>query len=118
MQALLGHALEHYVLYAVFLAEFAFIFIAAILIHYKDIRAQHLYRRHEIHNSTPLIDKGILYISDALYHEQTFLLAVDSLVMLIPLDCLIGANSNIQIPVLRGLAEKFHVTAVQKVVTT
>ena len=107
---------EHDILYAVLFAELALILVATILVHNKDVWLQGLNSGHKIHHAAARIDKGILNITDALYHEQAFLLAVDGFVVLVAEDGGVGTDADIEVAIFRRLAEKFHMAAVQKVV--
>jgi hypothetical protein len=109
---------QHYIPYASFLAEFAFVVITSIFVYHQNIGLYDVQGRQEIQNAASGIDIRIFYIADALYHEQPFLLAVNGLMVFIAFDCLVTPYSDIQITVFRRLTEEFDVTAVKEVVAT
>ena len=116
-EALLGHALEHHVLDAALLADAALVVVAAVAVDHQDVGLHDVERGHEIQHSAAGVDVGVLHIADALDHEQALLLAIDRLVVLVAEDGGVGAYANVEVAVLRGLAEEFHVAAVEQVVT-
>lgn len=115
-QSLGRSALQHHILDATLLAELALGLAAAIGIDHKDVWFHNIYRWHEVHDAASLVDEGILDITDRFHHEETFLLRVESLMVLIAKDGLIGADTDVKVSILGCLAEKFHMTTMQKVV--
>ena len=115
-QSLGRSALQHHILDATLLAELALGLAAAIGIDHKDVWFHNIYRWHEVHDAASLVDEGILDITDRFHHEKTFLLRVESLMVLIAKDGLIGADTDVKVSILGCLAEKFHMTTMQKVV--
>ena len=115
---LLRRTLEDHVLDPPLLAEAPLLVVPTVLIDHQDIRLHDIHRRDEIHNSVPRIDIRILYVPDTLHHEQPLLLGVHRLVVFIIQDRGIGADTHIQVAILRSLAEKLHMPAVQQVITS
>ena len=63
--------------------------------------------------SMPLIDEGILYIADAFHHEQTLLLRINRLVILVMKDGFIRTNTHVQVAILSRLTKELHMTTMQ-----
>ena len=111
-------AVEHDVFDAALLAEPALLLARAVGIHHESVGLQRLHRRDEVHHAVALVDEGVRHVADALHHEQTFLLRIERLVMLIMEDGRVRTDADIQVTILTRLPEEFHVTAVEQVVTT
>ena len=111
-------ALQHHILDAPLLAELAFGFAAAVRIHHKDIGLHDVDGRNKVHNAIASIDIGILYIFNRLHHKETLLLGIKRLMMLVAENRLVGSDTYVEVAVLRRLAEKLNVAAMQQVIAT
>jgi hypothetical protein len=109
-KAFMWITLKHNVLDSTFLAQPAFIFITAITVDYKDIRLYNIKGRYKVHDSVTGIDICFLYIADTFDHEQSLLLGIDCLVVLIMQNRLIRSDSYIKVSITGCLTEKFHMT--------
>ena len=103
-EAISRSALQHHILDAPLLAELAFGFAAAVCIHHKDVGLHDVDGRNKVHNR--------------LHHKETLLLGIERLMMLVAENRLIGSDTSVEVAVLRRLAEKLNVAAMQQVITT
>ena len=63
-------------------------------------------------------DIHILYIFNRLHHKEALLLGIERLMMLVAENRLVGSDTYVEVAVLRRLAEKLNVAAMQQVITT
>ena len=117
-EAISRSALQHHILDAPLLAELALGFAAAVCIHHKDVGLHDVDGRNKVHNAITSIDIGILYIFNRLHHKEALLLGIKRLMMLVAENRLVGSDTYVEVAVLRRLAEKLNVAAMQQVITT
>ena len=86
------------------------VFVAAIAVHHQDIWLEGLHGGDKVHDAAAGIDERILYVADALDHEQALLFGIHRLMVLVFQDGCIGANSHVQVSILCRLTEEFYVT--------
>ena len=103
---------------AALLAEAAFLFVAAVSVDDENVRLQRIDCRDEIHHSATGVDERVLDVLDGLHHEEALLFGVERLVVLVVEHRLIGADPHVEVAVLRCLAEKLDMSAVQQVIAT
>ena len=116
-EAFVGHTLEDNVLYAVLLAEGALRLSVAILVHHEDVGAQAFQVGSEIEVTTAAVDECIMDVADGLHEEEALGLGVCGLVVLELHDGGVGADADVEVTILRRLAEKLNVAAVKQVIT-
>lgn len=116
-KAFVGHTLEDNVLYAVLLAEGTLRLSVAILVHHEDVGAQAFQVGSEIEVTTAAVDECIMDVADGLHEEEALGLGVCGLVVLELHDGGVGADADVEVAILRRLAEKLNVAAVKQVIT-
>ena len=117
-QPFMGITFQHHIFHSSLLAHLALGVRTAVAVHHQYVRFHNVQRGQEIQYAVSGVDICILHITDALYHEQTFLLRIHRLVILVVQDGLVRTDTHIQIPILRCLAEKLHMPRVQQVITS
>ena len=110
-------ALQHYILYAPFLTYFLLCIAAPIAVHHQYVGLYDIQRRQKIQHTVALIDVCLLHVANALNHKQSFLLTIYCLMVLISLNGFVAAYAHIQVTIFCCLPEKFHMSAMQQVVT-
>lgn len=117
-QTFSGNALQHNVFNAVGLAELALRGAVAIFVDHEDIGLQALQIGSKVEEAAAAVDKGIVDVADALYHEKALGLWVGRLVVLQFHDRSVGTDANIEIAIGCSLTEELYVAAMEQVVTT
>ncbi len=97
-------------------AKFPFRRGVAVCVDHENVWFEDVASRYEVHNSASAVNHGVLHVTDSLHHIQAFVLTVDRRVVLILKDCGVGADSHVQIAILRCLAEKLHMPRMKQVV--
>ena len=96
----------------------AFLFLVAVLVDYQNIRFQEIDCRDEIHDAATFINISVLYIAYRLDHEEAFVLVVKRAVAFVVQDGVVGADSNVQVAILRSLTEELNVPRVKQIITS
>ena len=116
LEAIGREALQHDIFNATLLAETTFLLSGAVFVDHEDVGLHPLHRADEVHHTVAIVDESVFHVSDSLHHEETFLFGIERLMVLIVQDGLIGADTDIEVTILRRLSEELNVTAVQEVV--
>ena len=112
-KSLVWITLKNHIFHTALLTDPTFLLASAITVNNQNIRLHDVQRRQEIHHAMPLIDEGILYIADAFHHEQTLLLRINRLVILVMKDGFIRTNTHVQVAILSRLTKELHMTTMQ-----
>ena len=118
LEALVGRALKLYVLDAALAADLRLERRAAVGVDHETVRLDQVQRRQKVDHSAALVDHGVLDVADRLDHKEALVLREHRLMMLVLKYRSVRSDADIQVAVLRRLAEKLHMPAVQQVVAS